>query len=325
MIRPTPRLRRVAFVIALGGAVSLGVIGLAAAGIPSTTTSMISACYKTSGGALRVIDRQAGAACLSGERLLEWKSKSLRYRGSWSSTTNYLADDIVNAAGTAYVAKLSSTGKAPATNAGSWGVLAARGATGATGARGATGAVGPSGATGPTGAAGPTGPRGVTGSVGATGAPGADGPPGPAGPPGPTSSSFASHDPADFEVTDSNYGQVISLRDGTNGSSGGDLVVPFTGRIFVSATLMFHAPDAWQDVICLPRVARVGEAAGPIDAQRLDFRLEAGAYNGFSVVGSAAVTPGTYYVSIGCGAFNYGTGRRAQFMSGTLLAWAIAA
>ena len=321
-------------VAAIGiGALLVAAVGLATAAVPHTATSVISACYKTSGGALRVIDRQAGAVCTTGERLLEWKSKSLRYRASWYSTAAYQVDDVVNYGGSAYVAKLANAGKTPPANATYWAVLAARGATGATGARGAAGSTGLPGATGPTGARGPIGLTGAQGSPGATGAAGspgatgAQGSPGAAGPPGPTASSFSSHDPIDFSLGGCCNGtQVISLRDGTNGRAGGDIVVPFSGRVFVSATLNLRAPGVQQTVSCWPNIALEGGYLNYLDAQDAEVSMTADAgWVQLAVVGSAQVSPGTYYVNITCSPYATAPGEPvAQFRSGTLLAWAVA-
>jgi hypothetical protein len=52
------------------GFVVTGAVAWAA--IPSSTTGVITGCYSTGTGSLRVIDAQAGARCKSGERQLEW-------------------------------------------------------------------------------------------------------------------------------------------------------------------------------------------------------------------------------------------------------------
>src|SRR5688500_16691884 len=49
--------------------------GFAYAAIPNSTTGKISACYNSTNGQLRVIDRQAGATCKNPEKLLEWNSE----------------------------------------------------------------------------------------------------------------------------------------------------------------------------------------------------------------------------------------------------------
>lgn len=51
---------------------------IASAAIPNSSTAMVNACYATSGGALRVIDTQAGQACRSGEQPLNWPASASR-------------------------------------------------------------------------------------------------------------------------------------------------------------------------------------------------------------------------------------------------------
>ena len=201
-----------------------------------------------------------------------------------------------------------------------------RGAQGHPGARGDAGPQGPKGDPCPPSdllCRGPKGDTGATGSPGAPGKDGTNGTNGAPGPPGPTASSFASHNPVDFElrVTGFERHQVISLRDGENGKAGGDIVVPFSGRIFVSAALNIYGPDG-SYVFCQPRIAPPGGAWQQMDAQpaysRVTPALEGGVM--LPVIGSAAVTPGTYYVYIVCAS----DASNVKFSQGTLLAWAVA-
>ena len=133
------------------------------------------------------------------------------FRGPWTSSTSYAANDIVTEGGSSYIALVVNTAVDPAADVsgsgGHWTVIAAAGAkgpAGATGAVGAQGPAGPPGATGPAGPQGPAGslgtmglpgpagpqglvgPTGATGAAGATGAPGLVGPMGATGPAGPT-------------------------------------------------------------------------------------------------------------------------------------------
>ena len=174
--------RRVGVLAAFGLVASAAAVGAASAAIPNSSTGVISACYRTN-GSLRIIDRQARAACVTGERLLEWSSSSVRYRGAWGATVAYRSNDIVTFGGSAYLAKLNSRGIRP-TSVAQWGLLAPKGATGATGATGAAGATGATGAAGAVGPAGTSGPAGAAGTTGATGPAGVDGPIGTAGPAG---------------------------------------------------------------------------------------------------------------------------------------------
>lgn len=50
---------------------------VAVASIPDSGTQVISGCYRTRDGALRVIDQQAGRRCARGEVLLEWNQRGL--------------------------------------------------------------------------------------------------------------------------------------------------------------------------------------------------------------------------------------------------------
>lgn len=171
--------RRVGLVALLGLVAGGSAVGMASAAVPNNATGVISACYRTN-GSLRVIDRQARATCVTGERLLEWSSSSFRYRGVWGAATAYRANDVVTYLGSAYVAKRNSRAIRP-TNFADWGVLAAKGATGPAGPPGATGAIGPQGPTGATGPQGPAGATGLQGTTGLTGPTGATGPIGPRG------------------------------------------------------------------------------------------------------------------------------------------------
>jgi len=97
-------------------------------------------------------------------------SNPINWRGAWSATTTYAANDGVNYQGSSYVATAATTGSTPP--AAPWQLVAQQGATGPTGA---TGPQGPTGATGPQGATGATGPQGSTGATGAQGLPGTPG------------------------------------------------------------------------------------------------------------------------------------------------------
>jgi hypothetical protein len=138
--------------------------GIGMAAIPSSGTGVITACYKKSGGNVRVIDAQAGAVCdPNNEQLV-----------SWNQTGPQGATGAPGAPG--------ATG--PAGPAGPAGATGPAGPQGATGAPGAPGATGPAGAKGDPGEAGPAGPAGPQGPAGATGATG------PAGPAGANANSF---------------------------------------------------------------------------------------------------------------------------------------
>lgn len=86
------------------------------------------------------------------------------FRGAYSSTVNYAANDAVSYQGSSYLSIAASNhGNAPGANPAYWSVLAAQGAAGAQGPAGATGAAGPQGVPGPPGAPGPAGAAGTVG------------------------------------------------------------------------------------------------------------------------------------------------------------------
>src|SRR4051794_15572800 len=134
-------LHRLRFPLLLA-AVALAGGAIAQAAIPNSSTKVISTCYATSNGALRVIDRQAGGACTSSERLLEFNQKGMRWRSAYVGTTAYAINDAVSYNGSAYIVRATPpVGTAP-TNTTYWDVLAAKGDTGARGATGAAGITG---------------------------------------------------------------------------------------------------------------------------------------------------------------------------------------
>jgi hypothetical protein len=107
--------RRVATV----GALSVAAIGIGGVAFAASSNSVIHACEKKSGGALRI-----ASSCTSSEQSLSWNVQGP---------------------------------PGPAGLQGPRGETGAKGATGATGAKGATGATGAQGPAGPAGQAGPTG------------------------------------------------------------------------------------------------------------------------------------------------------------------------
>jgi hypothetical protein len=112
---------------------------------------------------------------------------ALNWRGAFSPSTAYAANDAVFFSGSSYVSVLpGNMGNAPPAGSSNafWNLLALNGATGATGSSGAsgsTGATGPAGATGSTGGIGATGPAGTPGPTGPAGPTGAQGLPGATG------------------------------------------------------------------------------------------------------------------------------------------------
>jgi len=176
----------VAVAASVATAIVAGTVGTAIATIPGTPDNVISGCYSSSNGNLRVIDAQAGETCRNNELAVSWNQKGAK--GDTGPAGPPGAAGPTGPKGDA-----GATG--PAGPAGATGPKGDTGATGLAGPKGDTGATGPAGATGPkgdTGAAGPTGPTGPKGDTGATGAAGPAGATGPkgdtgaAGPTGPT-------------------------------------------------------------------------------------------------------------------------------------------
>lgn len=102
-------------------------------------------------------------------------------RGEWSMSTNYLANDLVTALGSSWLAKRDSVGRYPITQPTYWHKFTSKGDIGATGPQGAQGATGPAGASGATGPQGSQGPQGPQGLQGLQGQQGPQGPAGAAG------------------------------------------------------------------------------------------------------------------------------------------------
>src|SRR3954452_7462727 len=130
------RLLRRARLPLLLAAVALAGAAIAHAAIPNSSSKVISTCYSTSNGALRVIDRQAGAACTSTEKLLEFNQKGMRWRSAYVSTTAYAINDVLSYNGSAYIVRATPPAGTVPTNTTYWDVLAAKGATGAAGLTG---------------------------------------------------------------------------------------------------------------------------------------------------------------------------------------------
>src|SRR5262245_59454874 len=133
-----------AFVLVLTALLAMSLGGAVLAAIPGAG-SVITGCYDTKTGTLRVIDDQAGNTCAITETQLTWNQID---------------------------------------PAGPQGPAGPTGATGAQGPQGDPGPVGPqepAGATGATGSQGPQGPAGPTGATGSQGPQGPQGVPGPAG------------------------------------------------------------------------------------------------------------------------------------------------
>ena len=105
--------------------------------------------------------------------------------------------------------------------------------------------------------------------------------------------------------------------------------MPSSGRVFVSASLEFRANgNSWNEVSCRLNIALVPNPTTPMDAQFHSMDLEAGRDGVLSMVGSAPVSPGTYYVNVTCWSTDYWSGGptglyRILFVKGNVLAWAV--
>jgi hypothetical protein len=127
--------------LGLAAALLLAASGTALAAIPALGGT-ITACYRTDGGQLRVINAEAGQTCRRGEKTLTWGQAGP---------------------------------KGDKGDPGAPGAPGAQGPQGAVGPAGAQGAPGNNGAPGAPGAAGPKGDKGDPGAQGPQGAPGISG------------------------------------------------------------------------------------------------------------------------------------------------------
>ena len=99
----------------------------------------------------------------------------MSWAGEWSSSSNYVANQVVYYAGSAYICIQGNSNLRPDQNATQWSLVVSKGDAGATGAAGPTGAAGAKGAEGDLGPQGPTGATGSSGSQGPQGAKGIQG------------------------------------------------------------------------------------------------------------------------------------------------------
>ena len=99
----------------------------------------------------------------------------MTWAGEWSSSSNYVANQVVYYEGSAYVCIQGNSNLRPDQNTTQWTLMVQKGDTGATGATGAAGAAGAKGAVGDPGPTGPTGSQGATGPAGPAGATGPQG------------------------------------------------------------------------------------------------------------------------------------------------------
>ena len=67
--------RRMAVVTSLTAGLLAGSVAVGLAAVPDSTSGVITGCYKTSSGALRVIDAEAGAVCGNSEMTVQWSQQ----------------------------------------------------------------------------------------------------------------------------------------------------------------------------------------------------------------------------------------------------------
>jgi hypothetical protein len=108
--------------IGAGAALLLMAGGVAYATIPDVGTSLVHGCYNTTSGALRVVDPGKGQTCAAGEASLNWGSKGLHWRGTWTPTAAFGPNDVTTLNGTAFIAKAANTNSRPPSS--NWAVLA---------------------------------------------------------------------------------------------------------------------------------------------------------------------------------------------------------
>jgi hypothetical protein len=110
-----PRRRSAIAIAAVAVGVAAGPTMVAVASIPNSSTDLINGCYKTAGGALRVIDTQAGAKCVAGETSIKWPASGV-------SATQYLLPAEVKMAHEGGISTTVITG--PVLPPGIWSVAA---------------------------------------------------------------------------------------------------------------------------------------------------------------------------------------------------------
>ena len=145
--------------------------------VSGTTASPNTVAASTSVGVQPQITRMAIEGIRGADGDMTWA-------GEWSSSTNYVANQVVYYEGSAYVCIQGNTNLRPDQNTTQWTLMVQKGDTGATGATGAAGETGPRGLQGERGLQGPQGLSGTNGPTGATGPQGPQGDTGPAGPQG---------------------------------------------------------------------------------------------------------------------------------------------
>jgi len=167
---------------------------------------------------------------------------------------------------------------------------------------------------GPKGEQGPPGPQGQQGSPGPQGAKGDQGPPG-----GQQPSSWAIAGPAHVLPS----GRYVAVGDlvSNNGASGGQIVVPFPGKILATASI--SAQNSSTNIVRMNCDLFISDGTGPQNG--LDNIGGGGSYTVgqtdvyFGVVGVADKPAGTYNVVLQC---NSNFPDSVTVRMGTLMVWA---
>ena len=173
---------------------------------------------------------------------------------------------------------------------------------------------------------GPPGPQGAIGEQGQPGPQGPQGPPGPQGakgdqgpPSGQHPSSWAIAAPA-YVLPFSHYVAVGDLV-GNNAASGGQIVIPFTGKILATASV--SAQNNSTNIVRISCDLYISDGTGPQNG--LENIGGGGSYNVgqtdlyFGVVGVANKPAGTYNLVLQC---NSNFADSVTVRMGTLMVWA---
>jgi len=167
---------------------------------------------------------------------------------------------------------------------------------------------------------GQQGPMGEQGPPGPQGAKGEQGPPGPQGPPGGQQpSSWAIAGPAHVLPS----GRYVAVGDlvSNNGASGGQIVVPFPGKILATASI--SAQNSSTNIVRMNCDLFISDGTGPQNG--LDNIGGGGSYTVgqtdvyFGVVGVADKPAGTYNLVLQC---NSNFPDSVTVRMGTLMVWA---
>ena len=176
--------------------------------VSGTTASPSSVAASTSVGVQPQITRMAIEGIRGADGDMSWA-------GEWSSSSNYVANQVVYYEGSAYICIQGNSNLRPDQNATQWSLVVSKGDAGATGAAGSAGATGAAGNTGPAGPQGASGPQGATGPQGSDGEKGATG--------------------------DTGTGATVTIGSVTTGSAGSSASVSNSGSTS-SAVLNFTIP-----------------------------------------------------------------------------------